>query len=80
VTNQWAAPSGSPKQTSNTSQAIFPANGGVSDHVVSHWGVFDALSAGNLIINGALTASKTIRPSDIPVVNVGDLAYKPDIA
>lgn len=40
---------------------------------VSHFGIFDASSAGNLLIHGAFTASKVIASGDILKINVGDL-------
>lgn len=41
--------------------------------VVSHFGLFDAASSGNLLIHGALTASKTIESGDILKLAVGDM-------
>jgi hypothetical protein len=41
--------------------------------VVSHFGLFDAASAGNLLIHGALTASKTIETGDILKIAIGDM-------
>ena len=40
---------------------------------VSHFGLFDASSAGNLLIHGALTASKVIESGDILKIAVGDM-------
>lgn len=51
--------------TQNTAQIDFPANGlGVST-TVSHVGVFDASTAGNLLFHSALTTSKTLQPGDV---------------
>lgn len=41
--------------------------------VVSHFGLFDAAIAGNLLIHGALTASKTIETGDILKIAIGDM-------
>lgn len=41
--------------------------------VVSHFGLFDAASSGNLLIHGALTASKTIESGDILKLAIGDM-------
>ena len=40
---------------------------------VSHFGVFDALTSGNLLIHGALTASKVIDTGDILKIAIGDM-------
>lgn len=40
---------------------------------VSHFGIFDASSAGNLLIHGAFSASKSITTGDILRISVGDL-------
>ena len=41
--------------------------------VISHFGLFDAASSGNLLIHGALTASKTIESGDILKLAIGDM-------
>lgn len=79
VTNGWGAASGTPKQTSNSGAATFPPNGGASPVTFTHWGVADASSAGNLLLSGPLSASKTASPGDSPTVGIGDLIYKPDV-
>ncbi|MEK9819504.1 MAG: hypothetical protein VW443_07995, partial [Pseudomonadales bacterium] len=40
---------------------------------VSHYGLFDASSAGNLLLHGAFASSKTIASGDVLRVNSGDL-------
>jgi len=40
---------------------------------VSHFGLFDAASSGNLLIHGALTASKVIETGDILKIAIGDM-------
>lgn len=70
--------SGTGGATSNASVITFPsptANWGT----VTHFGIFDASSAGNLLVHGALTANRTILngdpapsfPIDALVVTVG---------
>ncbi len=49
--------------TSNSSAIEFTASGG-SFGTVTHFGVFDASSSGNLLYHGALTASKVIADTD----------------
>lgn len=59
----WAAPSSGNGQTSNSSTITFPTPSG-NWGTVTHWGLFDATSAGNLMFYGTLTNSKTINNGD----------------
>lgn len=59
----WTAPDSTGGLTDNAVAITFPAptaNWGV----VTHWGIFDADTAGNLLIYGALAQSKTINNGD----------------
>jgi len=58
--------------TDNTSNVDFPAATG-SWGTVSHYGLFDASSGGNLLIHGAFTTSKTVATGDILRVAAGEL-------
>ena len=40
---------------------------------ISHFGIFDALSGGNLLIHGSFTTAKTIDVGDILKIAIGDL-------
>lgn len=40
---------------------------------VSHWALYDALTAGNQLLNGAFTTAKTIDSGDVLKIAVGDL-------
>ena len=70
----WTAASSTNGLTDNASAITFPAptaNWGV----VTHFGIFDATSAGNLLLWGALTASKTINNGDAaPTFPIGSLS------
>lgn len=57
------ASSGTGGSTSNNGTITFPAPTG-NWGSVTHWGVFDAASAGNLLFHGALTAAKTVNNGD----------------
>ena len=57
---------------SNNAAVEFPAASG-SWGTVSHFGLFDAASGGNLLIHGALTASKIIATGDILKIATGDM-------
>lgn len=58
--------------TSNSAAVEFNAATG-SWGLVSHFGIFDALSGGNLLIHGAFTTAKTIGNGDILKIPTGDL-------
>ena len=56
----------------NNSAVEFPAATG-SWGTVSHFGIYDASSSGNLLFHGAFSASKTIASGDILKVASGSL-------
>ena len=58
--------------TDNTSNVDFPAATG-SWGTVSHYGLFDASSGGNLLVHGAFTVSKTVASGDILRIAAGEL-------
>ena len=51
--------------TQNTAQIDFPANGGGVAQTITHVGVFDAATNGNLLFHAALTTSKTLQSGDV---------------
>lgn len=57
---------------SNDAAVDFPAATG-SWGTVSHFGLFDASTGGNLLIHGALTISKSVSTGDILRIAVGDM-------
>ena len=69
-----AASSGS--IASNAIVEFSPATGNWG--AVSHWGIFDASSSGNLLFHGSFTASKTIASGDILKVASGSLTISAD--
>ena len=50
---------------SNSAAVEFPAASGGNFGTITHIGIWDASSAGNLLFHAALTASKTINDGDI---------------
>ena len=58
--------------TSNSAAIEFNAATG-SWGSISHFGIFDAASSGNLLIHGAFTVAKTIASGDILKIPTGDL-------
>ena len=68
LSSAWAAVSteaGGGKQISNANTINFPANNGAASVVVTHFSVWDAATSGNMHMSAALTAAKTIDPTDI---------------
>lgn len=68
----WTAPTGGNGQTANVAAIDFgtaSANWGT----ITHFGIFDALTAGNLIAWGALTASRTVNSGDAFQIPAGQL-------
>lgn len=61
--SNWTAPSGTPRAMTNVNAVTFPAptaNWGS----VTHFGIFDASSAGNLLYWAALSQAKTVNSGD----------------
>ena len=71
----WNTPSSG--ATTNSADVTFPqatANYGT----VTHIGIYDASSAGNLLYHGALSASKSVETNDTFIVEAGDLSVSLD--
>ena len=67
--NAASSPGGT---TSNSGEVSFTASGG--DYgTVTHMGIFDASTSGNLLWHGALTASKTVADGDTLTFAVGNI-------
>jgi hypothetical protein len=66
----FAAPSNGAASTSADVQ--FPQATG-SQGTITHFAIFDALTAGNMLYYGALTASKTIEIGDVFKIATGSL-------
>lgn len=58
--------------TSNTNTVSFTATG-ANYGTVTHIGIFDALTAGNLLWHGAMTASKTVNDGDTLEFSIGNI-------
>lgn len=74
----WAATAGGNGTTSNSAAVTFPAP--TADWgSVTHWGIFDASTAGNLLVYAALTTPKTINNGDAaPSFGVGAMTFQID--
>lgn len=71
----WAASSGGSIQNAN---AITFVTATASWGTVTHFGVYDALTAGNLLFAAVLTASKTIGNGDTASFAAGALVHTED--
>ena len=58
--------------TSNSAAIEFAAATGTWGSI-SHFGIFDAASSGNLLIHGAFSSAKTIENGDVLKISTGDL-------
>lgn len=64
----WTSPSGG--GLSNAVAITFPANNG-SSITITHIGLYDALTGGNLLFHGQLTNEKTLLTSDVLSFAIG---------
>lgn len=70
---------GSSGTTSNNNPITFPAPTGANWGVVTHFGIFDASSGGNLLYWGALNVAKTVNNGDsAPLFAAGSLSVQVD--
>lgn len=60
-------------QATNSGAVTFPAAGG-SWGTISHIGIFDASSSGNLLFHGAVTTSKAIDSGDTFTISTSNLS------
>jgi hypothetical protein len=58
--------------TSNSNTLTFPAVTG-SAVTITHWGIYDAATTGNLLASGALSAATVLNVNDVYVISAGDL-------
>lgn len=68
LSSAWTASAdeaGGGKQITNANMINFPANDGATSVVITHFSVRDAAIGGNMWAAAALTAPKTIDPTDI---------------
>lgn len=67
----WSAPSDG--VTSNAKAVTFPANNGAGSVAVTHIGIYDAATGGNLLYHAPLTASKTLQVGDVISFAIGSI-------
>lgn len=71
------ASSGTSGTTSNNAQVSFPTPS-ASWGTVTHFGIYDATSAGNLLFYGALNIAKTINSGDTVTFPISSLSVQID--
>lgn len=75
ATGAWSAPVGSGNSSSNSNQVLWDAVTG-SAVTVTHWGIYDALTSGNLLYSDTIGTPKTFNVSDVPFVAAGTLVIQ----
>jgi hypothetical protein len=68
----WGTASGTGGTTDNTGNVTFTASGG-DWGTITHIGIHDASTGGNLLWHGAMSASKTIADGDTLQFNTGNI-------
>ena len=75
--SNWADATGNNGTTSNVNAITFPA--ATADWgTATHFGIYDAASAGNLLVYAALTASRNITNGSTPSFAAGSLTVQID--
>jgi hypothetical protein len=69
-TGSWASPTNGVTNNNNAIQWNPVAGGAVS---VTHWGIYDAATSGNLLYSFQFSAPRVFNVDDIPLVVSGDL-------
>lgn len=73
----WDAPAGTPRATQNAGVVTFPTATGTWG-TLTHFGIFDASTAGNLLYWGSLTTNPTITSGMTPSFAAGQLDLSED--
>lgn len=74
ATGTWTLGAAGSGNITNTGAITFPAATPSGWGTITHFGLFDASTAGNLIVWGALTASKTVAANDVLQFAAGQLS------
>lgn len=79
LTGAWTAPSpsGSNQNSSNVASITFPAVTGPAV-TITHLGIFDAATAGNMLFSAPMVSSKTLQPGDVLSFAPGTLVVSVD--
>lgn len=71
IATGWTAPADG--VSSNAKAVTFPANNGAGSVTVTHVGLYDAATGGNLLYHAALTSSKTLLVGDVLSFGIGSI-------
>lgn len=71
-TGAWASPTVGVSENLSAIQ-YNPVTGG--QVTLTHWGIYDAVTSGNLLYSGAFTTAKTFNIDDFPLIAAGDLDF-----
>lgn len=71
ISSGWTA--NSDGVSSNAKVITFPANNGTENITVTHIGLYDAASGGNLLYHAPLVSNKTLLPGDVISFGIGSL-------
>lgn len=71
IATGWTAPSDG--VSSNAKALTFPANNGAGAVTVTHIGIYDAATGGNLLYHAPLTAAKTLQIGDVISFAIGSI-------
>ncbi|MBB3947048.1 hypothetical protein GGQ73_003012 [Rhizobium skierniewicense] len=61
------------KATENLLELLYPAHNGAAPITITHFAIWTAANGGEMIFQGALTANKTLNPTDECIIHAGDL-------
>lgn len=78
IQSGWAAPGASDGTTSNAKVITFDANNGSAQVTVTHIGIFDAATAGNLLFHSPLASDKVLLQGDVLSFGVGSITVTLD--
>lgn len=66
ATSGWTTTTAGTASSTNAADIVFPATGTVNwSATVTHVGIWDAVSSGNMLFNGAISPSKTVSSGDV---------------
>ena len=71
ISTGWTAPADG--VSTNAKVITYPANNGAGNVTITHIGIYDSASGGNLLYHAPLVSSKTLLPGDVISFSIGAL-------
>lgn len=68
----WSAPTNG--ESRNTNMLIYPTFDGAAALTITHFGIYDATSGGNLLVHSQLTAARILAADDVFLFDVNALS------